>query len=290
MAEVPRSDVLHLDYPVHPLPRYGWRQPPHAELVRLFDRNREDYCALLAEIIEHGSALATIPPAEDPLQLELPYWRNPWLPPLDALLLYGMIARLRPAKYVEIGSGCSTKFARRAIRDLGLGTSMLSIDPAPRAEIDGLCDAVIRQPLEEVDLALFDELGAGDILFFDGSHRAFTNSDVTVMALEIMPRLPPGVFVHWHDIYLPFDYPPQLSNRFYNEQYMLAAILLAGGRRWQTAFPAFHVAQSPEYRRLTEPFWRSLGLSLAQSIGGSFWLRVEQGESIKGYHGCNFST
>jgi hypothetical protein len=77
------------------------------------------------------------------------------------------------------------------------------LDPEPRAQIDALCDTSIRRRLEDCDLSMFDQLEAGDILFFDGSHRVFTNSDVTVFFLELMPRLKPGVIVHIHDIFLP---------------------------------------------------------------------------------------
>jgi hypothetical protein len=61
--------------------------------------------------------------------------------------------------------------------DQGLQTSVTSIDPQPRAEVEALCDRAVRRPVETVDLALFDELEAGDILFVDNSHRSFMNSN-----------------------------------------------------------------------------------------------------------------
>src|ERR1700733_3021445 len=103
-----------------------------------------------------------------------------------------MLVRSAPARYMEIGSGYSTRFARHAIQTVGLSTVIASLDPKPRAGIDALCDTVIRRRLEEADLAVFDQLEAGDILFFDGTHRALTNSDVTVFFLELLPRLKPG--------------------------------------------------------------------------------------------------
>ena len=80
---------------------------------------------------------------------------------MDAVALYGMSSEFRPQRFVEVGSGYSTKFARRAIHDHSLRTRITSIDPAPRAEIDKLCDCVIRRPLEELDLSVFDELEPG---------------------------------------------------------------------------------------------------------------------------------
>src|SRR5260370_713340 len=81
---------------------------------------------------------------------------NIYFSALDAIALYGLLGLRKPSRYLEVGSGNSTMFARRAIRDLGLGTQITSIDPQPRAEIDALCDRVVRTRLEEFDLALFD--------------------------------------------------------------------------------------------------------------------------------------
>ena len=64
------------------------------------------------------------------------------------------------------------------------------------------------------------------MLFIDSSHRSFTNSDVTAFYLDILPRLKSGVLIHIHDVFLPYDYPPEWSDRFYNEQYLLACVLL----------------------------------------------------------------
>lgn len=140
---------------------------------------------------------------------------------MDSVAIYGFISENKPVRYYEIGSGNSTKFAKQAIKDYKLQTRILSIDPNPRAEIDSICDQVVRKPLEEVNLNIFEDLEAGDVLFIDNSHRSFMNSDVTVVFLEILPRLKPGVFVEFHDIYLPFDYPQEWDTRYYNEQYLL---------------------------------------------------------------------
>ena len=86
--------------------------------------------------------------------------------------------------YFEIGSGNSTKFARHAIKLGDLRTKVMSIDPAPRAEIDLLCDKTFRMRLEDSDHQIFSILQAGDVLFFDGSHRFLTNSDVAVFFLR----------------------------------------------------------------------------------------------------------
>ena len=134
---------------------------------------------------------------------------------LDAVALYSMLFEFRPKRFVEVVSGCSAKFARRAIDDHSLQSRITSIDPAPRAEIDRLCDSVIRRPLEELDLSIFDDLEPGDFLFIDSSHRTFSNSDVTVVFMDVLPRLRTGVIVHFHDIFWPYDYLPEWADQYY---------------------------------------------------------------------------
>ncbi|MBN2581908.1 MAG: class I SAM-dependent methyltransferase, partial [Planctomycetes bacterium] len=176
--------ILSLNYPFTPRARWGHGEPPHRELFELIDRGRDRYGDLLDGFLDHLDRLRSIA-VETPASAEKPNWQSPWLPLLDAVTLYGMLCRWRPQRYVEIGSGYSTKFARQAILDRRLPTELVSIDPEPRAEIDELCDDVIRSRLEDADLSVFERLQSGDVLYMDGSHRCFPNSDVTVFFLEV---------------------------------------------------------------------------------------------------------
>lgn len=120
------------------------------------------------------------------------------------------------------------------------------MDPQPRAEIDSICDEVIRSRVEEVDPSVFRVLGQGDVLFVDNSHRVFMNSDATAVFLDILPTLPAGVFVHFHDIFLPADYPPEIRLRYYSEQYLLAAYLLGGRGTIDIVLPNAFISSDPE--------------------------------------------
>jgi hypothetical protein len=167
----------------------------------------------------------------------------------------------------------STKFAKRAIIEHRIGTRMVSIDPQPRNVIDSLVDQNVRAPLEGVDLRIFDELGAGDIVFLDSSHRSFQNSDVTTFFLEVLPRLKAGVFVHIHDIYLPFDYPSGHVWRLWNEQYLLATALIYGSRNFEIIFPSWYVVQDPELSTRMNERLRQGSLHALHIHGTSFWLQ-----------------
>lgn len=200
---------------------------------------------------------------------------NEYISGSDSAALYVFLAAGNPQRYVEVGSGNSTKFARRAIRDHELRTRISSIDPRPRADIDSLADTVIRRPLEDIDLSVITSLSAGDILFIDGSHRCFMNSDVTVTFLEILPRLSSGVRVHIHDIFLPYDYPRGWEDRYYSEQYLLAAYLLGGGRRLRILLPNAFVTADAELGQILAPIWAQPGLEGVERVGCSFWAEIE---------------
>jgi hypothetical protein len=265
---------IALDYPVRPEPRYGHGRPPHPQLERIIASGHDRYRATIEE-------WARLEPQFRPIGMhrgataDEPYWNNGWLPALDAAALYGFIAATKPARYVEVGSGHSTRFSRRAIRDGGLATTITSIDPHPRAEIDAICDRVIRSRLEDADLSLFNDLAAGDIVFFDGSHRVFTNSDVAVFFLDVLPRLAPGVLVQVHDIYLPFDYPPSLSARYYSEQYMLAVYLMGSlARADSIVLPNAYVTEDREFAAMIEALWNKPGLETLERYGASFWFET----------------
>ena len=173
----------------------------------LFRRYEATIAETIGGIARHAEALARIPHSEDgPLR---PYWQNDWFPPFDGAALYGLIAERRPHRYVEVGSGISTRFARQAISDLGLSTQIVSIDPHPHNAVAELCDETIVQRMEDMPAAFWAGLAGDDMLFIDNSHRSFPGSDVTVFFSEVMPVLPPGVIYGVHDIFLPRDYPPQ---------------------------------------------------------------------------------
>jgi hypothetical protein len=266
---------VYLDYPVRPLQRYGWGRPRHPELEALVAAGRGRCAELLGELHAMADGLRAIPVAP-PADPSSPYWDNHYVGSLDAATLYGFPVLFGSRRYVEIGSGNSTKFVRRSVVDHGLDLRVVSIDPSPRAEVDDLCDEVVREGLESASLEVFDTLEANDILMCDGSHRCLQNSDVTVFFLEVLPRLRPGVLVYIDDVYLPCDYPSEWEARYYSEQYLLAVLLLAdAGRRYEVVFPGFFTALDSELSALAERFWRRAavpGLEPLQANG--FWLRI----------------
>lgn len=196
-------------------------------------------------------------------------WHNHMVPVVDALSL--MWAATRAKTYMEVGSGNSTLFVRAALRQARKDTRIVSIDPAPRAEVDAICDEVIRQPVENVDLSIFDRLEPGDTLFIDNSHRSFMNSDVTVCMTEVIPRLKPGVLVGVHDMFLPYDYPESWSQRGYNEQYLLAAMLLAGPQYFDIQLANHWLFRQGAQEAPLAAIWERLGDRARNRPPSAFW-------------------
>lgn len=265
--------VLDDYYPLDPVPRYGHGKPQHAAIratieARLprYTQTLESFRAFMPQFLE----IARKPDARRP---EEPAWLNGFFPGLDTVALFGLLSTLRPKRFLEIGSGNSTRVAAKAKRLNSPATEIISIDPVPRAEVDSLCDMLVREPLETLDLAMFDRLEASDILFVDGSHRVFQNSDVAVVFLEILPRLKPGIYIHLHDIFWPDDYPPIWAKRYYSEQYMLGLLLLFAPEQFEIVLPNAFISYYTELPNLFADLWHAPHLHSIERHGVSFWLR-----------------
>lgn len=249
-----------------------WTTSPAMDLLRaMFDDAMGSIEANLKIFSSLESKFETLTVSGDP-NSKTPYWENGWFPPLDAISLCGFLAKTKPKQYIEVGSGNSTKYARWIIDGLGLNTQIISIDPQPRAEVDSICDEVIRFPLENVPTYFFNTLDSNDLIFVDNSHYAFQNSDVTVFFTEILPILPPGTLVGIHDIFLPYDYPQAWVARKYNEQYLLAAYLFGGAGNSSIEFTSHYLLRNfPEQLKSFFPKLTANNIQLDQ--GGAFWMQ-----------------
>ncbi|MEI6456298.1 MAG: class I SAM-dependent methyltransferase [bacterium] len=271
----PKHQKLILEYPVDFRPRFGHGRPAHPGIYSLIDAGRNEYRRLLDQAYDYKEVFLRIRDASVEKDETQPSWNNSFLPGLDIVALYTMIRLKKPARYIEIGSGNSTKVAYKAVRDGKMKTLITSIDPFPRASIDQLAGKIIRQPVENIeDLSLFKQLEPGDILFIDNSHRTLPNSDATVCFLEIIPLLKKGVIVHIHDIYLPYDYPQFMCDRFYSEQYVLAAMILANPVKYRTILPNYFISEDPELSSILSGLWSNPELEGVEKHGGSFWMEI----------------
>ncbi len=246
---------------------------PHKVLSELVTRNQETYESHLRRVVANMSHLESLQANLSDTDFT---WRNDYLPAWDAVMLHTMIGHYEPSAYLEVGSGYSTLVASQAIADFGLETTLTSMDPSPRASIEKYCDHLVRKRLEDIDLGLFSALYVGDILFIDNSHRLLPNSDVTVFFLDILPKIKPGVIIHLHDIYLPYDYPQEMCDRMYSEQYALSIALLSNPDKFEILMPSYFVSQDNSLSQILDPIWQLDSIKSPESHGGSFWFRKRE--------------
>lgn len=205
--------------------------------------------------------------------------RNTWFSGLDAALYYAILRDLRPRRVIEVGGGYSTRIAARALaanRTAGVDASLICIEPYPQRRLlaGGIAMTLIESRVESLPLSTFAELSAGDVLFIDSSHVARFGGDVNYLILEVLPMLAPGVWVEFHDIFLPTDYPPRwlIERRLaFTEQYLLAAFL-AFNSCYRTEFGVrwLLLDHGPELRSMWPAEVPLEGGSLASS---SYWIR-----------------
>jgi hypothetical protein len=217
------------------LPPAGQRQP-YESLSPYFAAAEAAFARHLETIERYADDLGRIGGAPPPA----PRFDQDWFPSLDAAAAYALIRDRRPARIVEVGSGHSTRFYARAVADEGLDCRILAIDPAPRASLDGLAIELCRKSLQAAGLAPFRGLGPGDVVAVDSSHILMPGSDGDDILNRILPALPAGVLVHFHDVFLPDDYPESWAWRGYNEQTALGALFAGGG--WELVFASHYVA------------------------------------------------
>jgi hypothetical protein len=162
------------------------------------------------------------------------FFENAFYAYSDAIVLYCMLRHLRPQKLIEVGSGfssCVTLDTNELFFDNSISCSF--IEPYPERLFSLLKDGdrerneIIQKDLQEIELDRFAELGAGDILFIDSTHVLKTNSDVGYIFSDILPIINGGVYIHFHDIFYPFEYPREwvFEGRAWNEIYALRAFL-----------------------------------------------------------------
>lgn len=152
---------------------------------------------------------------------------------LDCRALFVLLRAWRPKRFIEVGSGFSTLLVADVNRRfLGRAMDITCIEPYPRGFLRSQelgIERLLVAKVQDVDTSTFDALGPGDVLFIDSSHVSKTGSDVNHLCFEVLPRLAPGVRIHFHDIFLPMEYPQPWvldENRGWNEQYVVRALLM----------------------------------------------------------------
>lgn len=191
----------------------------------------------------------------------------------DAAMLLAMLRHLRPRHYLEVGSGFTTALAldvNEAFLDGSMAITAIEPYPAMMRSLLRPSDAIeiIGQPVQSVPLERFAALGANDVLFIDCSHVLKTGSDAQFLYTEVLPILNPGVYVHIHDIFWPFEYLRHWveAGRAWNECYLLQAFLAFND--------AFEIVLWNHYLYCEHEAVMAAALpAMLENPGGAIWLR-----------------
>lgn len=237
----------HFDRPIFPvLPQF-----------RACDPER-----VLKQVRQGEERFAAITSGRDAFPLENDYFTTP-----DAEVLYALVQLFRPAQIVEIGSGNSTHLFRKAIMDAGLKSHLTSVDPEPRRDVSNYADEIIKRRVEDLGNVEFaGHLGVNDIFFIDSSHQVAPANDVNWLVLNVLPSLAAGVLVHFHDIFLPYEYPEIVEPHWnWAEQYLVQAFLIGND--------IFEVLWAGHYLQKTYPKFAGYFGNKPDLGASSLWLR-----------------
>jgi hypothetical protein len=243
--------------------------PAYPALAPLFAAALPAFCEMLAAAESYAEGLRRIARGGPGLVGERPArFEQEWFPRLDAVAAYTLVRHTRPRRILEIGCGHSSRFMAQAIADGELDTELTCVDPRPRAPLAGLPLRHVARGFGDADVGALASFEPGDILFVDSSHLIEPGNEVDRVLLDVLPRLPSGVLVHFHDVFLPDDYPPAWVRRRYNEQTAVGALL--GGGAYEILFASRYVATRTGL--LAGTLIEALPLA-ADAPEGSLWLR-----------------
>jgi hypothetical protein len=146
---------------------------------------------------------------------------------IEAQILYAFVRRNRPARIFQVGAGVATAICLRAARECGYRPEVTCVDPYPSEYLKRADVRLIAEPVENLGSYWIDELQSGDLFFVDSTHTLGPAGECTRIICDLLPRLKAGVYVHFHDIFLPFDFSPRLMTQlfFWHETALLLAFL-----------------------------------------------------------------
>lgn len=243
-----------------------------SENLKGIDLNKNEQLKLLDEFAEYYKEQPFKDQKQDNLRY---YFANRSYSYADALFLYCMIRHLRPRRIIEVGSGfssCVTLDTNELFFNNAIDCTF--VEPFPKnllsaiTEKDRATIKLIPKILQDVDLDFFSELQSNDILFIDSTHVSKVDSDVNYIFFEVLPSLNRGVYVHFHDIFFPFEYSKNwiYQGRGWNEAYVLRAFLQHNAE-FKIAFFTNYLFRF--YKDVVE---KNMPLA-TKNPGGSIWIK-----------------
>ena len=218
------------------------------------------------------------------------YSENIWFPYWDAMFLHSFLRKHKPKRIIEVGSGFSSAVILDSVeRFISQRPDITFIEPYPDRlktlfkSHDEDHVRIIEKKVQEIPNELFSSLESGDLLFIDSSHVVKCGSDLQFLFFDILPRLPPGIFVHFHDVFYPFDYPSEWlkEGRYWNENYFLRAFLSYNSEWAIYFFASFAAFAFTDFIKDKMP----LCAKKNNPGGGSLYIQRKRNDSVNSHSG-----
>ena len=204
------------------------------------------------------------------------YFNNPYYSHTDGIILYGMLRYLKPKQVIEVGSGYSSALMLD-VSDVFFDSKIKFgfIEPHPErlekliGKVDKETISLKKNRVQDIDIEYFKYLNENDILFIDSTHVSKCGSDLNYLLFEVLPILKKGVYIHFHDIFYPFEYPKEWVFKGYNwnENYLLRAFLMNNKDYSIQVFAHYlHVHHKDVYKDMPLAY---------KNTGGNLWLKKE---------------
>lgn len=202
------------------------------------------------------------------------YFENEFYSYSDGVLLYSMLREFQPKRVIEIGSGFSSALMLDT-SELFLGNKVefTFIEPHQKSsaflvnENNNKKVTIYERAVQDINLSVFNQLGSGDFLIIDSTHVVKTHSDLIFIFFHILPHLKPGVIIHFHDIFFPFEYPKGwvYEGRNWNEAYFLRCFLMYNHK--------FEILLFSDYLHQVMPEVFDTMPLCKENTGGNFWMK-----------------
>ncbi|GET40266.1 class I SAM-dependent methyltransferase [Microseira wollei] len=207
---------------------------------------------------------------------------------VEADFLFCFIYSKRPKRIIQVGCGVSTSVMLLASQESDYKPEIICIEPYPteflqKSDKMGKI-TLIPEKAQKISLDILTNLGDEGMLFIDSTHTVKPGSEVNRLILEVLPRLKPGSFVHFHDIYFPYEYSRDILSKalfFPNETVLLHAFLINNKNSCiKASLSMLHYAKKEELQKLLpnyEPEANEYGLEVSDARGhfpSSVYLQV----------------
>lgn len=207
------------------------------------------------------------------------YFNNHMFANTDAEVYYCMIRHFKPNRIIEVGAGRSTQICCAAVEKNSeedkIKAQVCIIEPYPNEKIlsplEKKIECLIKSKVQDIGFDFFTKLKENDIFFIDSSHVVKSAGDVNYLFLEVLPRLNPGVVIHTHDIWFPYEVSKGFiveQSKFFTEQYLLQAFLI-NNKDFKVLWGTYFMTKGFP-KKISSVFRSSGGGKYA---GGSFWIQ-----------------